>query len=104
MFQIDPSWFQVDPWLIVIIILAVVLFIAASIYWGVRAHLRQVSAGREELVGKTAEAKTTLNPKGTVFIQGESWTAISETGRVNPGEEVLITKVDGLKLYVTKKE
>ncbi|GAH14180.1 unnamed protein product, partial [marine sediment metagenome] len=36
--------------------------------------------------------------------QGERWTAISETGRVEPEEEVIITKVDGLKLYVIKKE
>ncbi len=104
MFQLDPSWFQVDTWLIVIIILAVIIFVAAAIYWGVRAHLLQASAGREELVGKIAEVKTTLNPRGTVFIQGESWTAISESGRANPGEEVLIAKVDGLKLYVDRKK
>ena len=45
-----------------------------------------------------------MKPKGTVFIDGERWTAISEKGRMEPGEEVIITKVDGLKLYVTKKE
>ncbi|MBE9482791.1 MAG: NfeD family protein, partial [Chloroflexi bacterium] len=47
--------------------------------------------------------KIALEPKGVVFIQGERWTAVSEKGRVEPGEEVIITKVDGLKLYVTKK-
>ena len=36
-------------------------------------------------------------------IQGESWTAISEAGQIEPGEEVIITRVDGLKLWVTKK-
>jgi membrane-bound serine protease (ClpP class) len=51
----------------------------------------------------TAEVMTVIEPKGTVFIQGERWTAISEEGRVEPGEEVIITKVDGLKLWVTKK-
>jgi membrane-bound ClpP family serine protease len=45
-----------------------------------------------------------MKPKGTVFIQGERWMAISEAGRMEPGEEVIITKVDGLKLWVTKKE
>jgi len=39
-----------------------------------------------------------------VRVEGERWTAISEKGRVTKGEEVIITKVDGLKLYVTKKE
>ena len=102
-FRIDPSWFRVDLWLIVLVAVCIVAFLAITVIWGIRAHRRQVSAGREELVGKTAEVKVALDPKGTVFVEGEQWTAISETGRVEPGEEVIITKVDGLKLYVTRK-
>ena len=105
MFQIDYSrLFQVDPWLIAVIVIGIAAFVAFSIIWGIRAHQHQVSAGREELIGKTAEVKTVMNPKGTVFIQGERWTAVSDKGRVEPGEEVIITKIDGLKLHVTKKE
>ncbi|MFC1941429.1 NfeD family protein [Chloroflexota bacterium] len=102
--QINPSWFQIDPWFIALAVICIIAFIAISVIWGIRAHRRQISAGREELVGKTAEVKVALKPKGTVFIEGEQWTAISETGRVSPGEEVIISKVDGLKLYVTKKQ
>ena len=104
MFQIDPSWFQTDPWLITVVIICIVIFCAIAIIWGIRAHRRQVSAGREDLIGKTAEVKATLKPKGIVFIQGERWTAISEQGWVKPVEEVIVTKVDGLKLWVIKKE
>jgi len=89
--------------LIIAVVIFFVAFITISVIWGIRAHRHQASAGREELVGKTAEVKIALEPKGIVFIQGERWTAISEKGRVKPGEEVIITKVDGLKLYVTKK-
>ena len=96
--------FQVDPWQIAIIVIGIVAFFAIAIIWGVRAHRYQISAGREELIGKTAEAETALEPKGIVFIEGERWKAISEQGRVKPGEEVTVTKVDGLKLWVTKKE
>ncbi len=103
MFQIDPSWFQVDPWLIAIVAICIIAFVALVIYLGIRVHRRQVSAGREDLVGKIAEVKIALEPKGIVFSQGERWTAISETGQVEPGEEVIITKVAGLKLWVTKK-
>jgi len=56
------------------------------------------------LVGKTAEVKVALEPRGIVFVEGEQWTAISESGRVESGEEVIISRVDGLKLYVTKKQ
>ena len=104
MLQINPSWLQTDPWLIALVIIGVIAFIAVAVIWGIRAHQHQISAGREDLVGKTAEVKVALKPKGTVFIQGERWTAISEKGWVKPGEEVIITKVDGLKLWVTKKE
>ena len=103
-FPIDLSWFQMDPWLIAIVIICVIAFIAVTVIWGIRAHRYQISAGREELVGRIAEVKIALEPKGTVFIEGEQWTAISGSGRVEPGEEVIITKVDGLKLYVTKKQ
>ena len=96
--------FQIDPWLIAIVVIGVVAFCVVSIIWGIRAHRHQASAGKEELVGKPAEVKTTLDPKGEVFIQGERWVAISEKGRIKSGEEVVITKVDGLKLWVTKKE
>ena len=102
MLQINPNWFQIEPWLIAVMIICIIAFFAAAVYWGIRAHRRQISAGREDLIGKTAEVKVALQPKGTVFIEGERWTAISEKDRVEPGEEVIITKVDGLKLYVTK--
>ena len=104
MFQINPTWFRIDPWLIAIVAIGIAVSLAITIIWGIRAHHHQVSAGREELIGKTAEVKIALEPKGVVFIQGERWTAISDSGRVKPGEEVIITKVDGLKLWVTKKE
>lgn len=103
MFEINPDWLQFPPWLNISIIIGIIGFIAASIYYGIRAHQSQALAGREELVGKSAEVITALEPKGEIFIQGERWTAILDEGQAQPGEEVTITKVDGLKLRVTKK-
>ena len=95
--------FQVEAWMIVILIIIVVIFLAITIIWGIRAHRGKISAGREDLVGKTAEVKIALEPKGIVMVEGERWTAVSESGRLEPGEEVIISRVDSLKLYVTKK-
>jgi membrane-bound ClpP family serine protease len=94
----------VEPWIIVIIVLCAITFLAVTVIWGMRAHRLRIAAGREELIGKTAEVKAALEPKGIVLVEGERWSAVSETGRVETGEEVIITKVDGLKLYVTKKQ
>ena len=96
--------YQIDPWLIAIIVICIVVFLAVTIIWGIRAHRRQISAGREDLIGKTAEVKVTLEPKGVVFVEGERWTAVSKEDRVEPGEEVIVNEVDGLKLWVTKKQ
>ncbi len=100
--------FIIDLWLIIVLIIVGIIcvgaFLVVTIIWGSRAHRLRVSAGREDLIGKTAEVKVPLEPKGTVFVEGERWSAVSESGRVEPGEEVIITKVDGLKLYVTKKQ
>ena len=95
---------EIDLWLIILVIVAVVAFIVFVIIYGIRAHQQQVSAGREELIGRVAEVTALMEPKGMVRIEGEQWAAILEKGRAEPGEEVFITKVEGLKLRVTKKE
>jgi membrane-bound serine protease (ClpP class) len=98
------SLFQVNPWLIATVVIVITLVFVFVISRILRAHRRQASTGREELSGKTAVAKETLDPEGIVLLKGERWTAIAEKGPVKPGEEVTVTKVDGLILHVTKKE
>ena len=103
LFQGGSPVFRVDPWLIAIvtiILVGVFFFVISRV---VRAHRKQATTGREELVGKVAVARTALDPEGLVFFKGERWEAVSEVGKIEPREEVVITKVDGLKLYVTKK-
>jgi membrane-bound serine protease (ClpP class) len=104
LFPGGSSLFRVDPWLIAVITILIVAVFAFVISRIVRAHRRQATTGREELVGKTALVKTALEPEGIVLFKGERWTAISERGRVKPGETVIITRVEGLKLYVKKQK
>lgn len=103
LFPGEAPMFQVNPWLIATVVIIITALFAFVINRVVGAHRRQAKTGREELVGKTAIVKQALEPEGTIFFKGERWTAISEKGRVKPGEEVIITKVDGLILHVTKK-
>ena len=84
------------------IIVAVVLYFV--VIWVLRTYRNQVAAGREELIGRTAVVKIALAPKGVVLVEGERWAAVIDMGRAEPEEEVTITKVDGLKLMVTKKQ
>ncbi|MFC2070448.1 nodulation protein NfeD [Chloroflexota bacterium] len=96
--------FQVNPWLIAGITLLFVTFFVFVIQRVIKAHRGQATTGWEELIGKPATVKVALAPEGQVLFRGEHWIAISEEGAVEPGEEVIINKVDKLKLYVTKKD
>ncbi|MFC1961540.1 NfeD family protein [Chloroflexota bacterium] len=99
---LNPNWFQIDPWILIVAAIIVAIILVPVVIWSVRAHQQQILAGREEMVGKTAVVDTPLTPKGVVFIDGERWTAISEEGQVKAEEEVIVTRVQGLKLYVKK--
>lgn len=103
LFQGAPPLFRIDPWLIATVTIVIAALFAFVINRAISAHRKQAKTGREELLGKTASVKVALDPEGTVSLKGEYWTAITDTSRVEPGEEVVITKVDGLMLYVTKK-
>ncbi len=92
-----------DRWLITLLILLVGGFTALAVYLILRTYRRQATTGKEDLRGKTAVVKETLDPQGTVIYLGDLWTAVSVSGRVETGEEVLITEVQGLKLIVKKK-
>jgi membrane-bound serine protease (ClpP class) len=96
--------FRVDIWLIVVIAILFAALLAFVLNRIVSAHKRQAATGREELPGKIAVVRSALNPEGTVFYEGEIWTAILDEGLAAPKEEVIINRFDNLKLYVSKKE
>ncbi len=103
LFQGAPQLFQVDPWLIATVTILISGALAFIIQRAISTHRKQSVTGREALMGKTAVVKVALNPAGTVFYKGERWSAVSESGEVKPGEEVIINRIDGLTLYVTGK-
>ena len=94
---------HVDTGLVIGVVVGFTAFAVFVIGAIIRGQRRRKATGAEGMIGTIAIAKTPLDPAGTVLAQGELWTAASEGGRVAPGEEVTITKVEGLKLWVTKK-
>ena len=95
--------FHVDWWLIALVIILVAGFVAFAAFRIAVVYRRQATTGKEDLKGKTAVVRVALDPEGTVLYQGELWAAISNSGKIEPGEEVTIAKIDGLRLTVTKK-
>ena len=95
--------FKVTIGLIITVAVLMAVLFAFVINRVIAAHRRQAATGREELIGKKATVRTLLEPEGTIFHEGEIWRAVLDKGRAEPEEEVIITRAEGLKLYVTKK-
>jgi membrane-bound serine protease (ClpP class) len=94
---------EVDKRLIAGVVVGVTVFAVFVLGAIIRGQRRRKTTGAEGMIGEIAIAKSPLDPTGTVLAQGELWTATLEGGRVTPGEEVIIAKVEGLKLWVKKK-
>lgn len=100
----QAPYFSISPYLIIGVVLGVTAFFVFVVGAVVRAHRRPVTIGLESLVGRTTVARTDLDPEGQVFLEGERWLAYSKSGPVKAGEEVVVTKVEGLRLTVSKQQ
>jgi membrane-bound serine protease (ClpP class) len=99
----NPPEFQVSKWLIYGLaagIGAFFLFVVTSI---IRVR-RMPAVVTTTLVGRQAVARSPLDPSGMVFLDGEYWSATVEAGRVEPGERVVVTGMQGLRLTVSKQK
>lgn len=92
--------FQVSRWLIYGFAAVIAFFLFSIVSAIIRARRLPATLGTYTLVGKRAVARSPLDPTGIVFINGERWTATSAEGRVEQGEAVEITGIDGIKLRV----
>ncbi len=84
---------------IVVTAAVIISFLTALVIQSLRSG---VVTGESALVGETAVVVQTLNPEGKVFISGEIWNAESPE-KIKKDDEVIIEKVDGMKLHVKKK-
>ncbi|HUS83237.1 MAG TPA: nodulation protein NfeD [Dehalococcoidia bacterium] len=92
--------FQVSRWLIFGLAAVVGLFVFTIITSIIRSRRLPAALGTYMLEGRHAVARTPLDPTGTVFVDGERWAATSTGERVERGETVEVTKVDGITLMV----
>lgn len=61
-----------------------------------------VRTGTEEMIGATAEARTSIDPEGRVWLGGALWGARLAEGAtsIDLGDKVTVEAVDGLTLVV----
>ena len=64
-----------------------------------KARLRPVVSGREQLIGASGTAMTDVYHEGEVFVHSERWSAASDSP-LHKGQTVVVTAIDGLTLKV----
>ena len=70
--------------------------------WAAQRH-EPVRTGAEQLVGSAAEARSSIDPTGRVWLEGTIWSARLAAGAssVHAGDRVTVEAVDGLTLVVS---
>jgi membrane-bound serine protease (ClpP class) len=63
-----------------------------------------IETGMFALKGKTGVSKTVLRPGGKVFIEGEVFDAVANSGFIDKDVNIIVTKVEATQLYVDKTE
>ncbi|MEO9175483.1 MAG: NfeD family protein, partial [Gaiellales bacterium] len=102
LFRVDGSPYgtisPVPLVLVTAVALLVVLLVARKV---IQARLLPpFELCNEALVGSRATVLTPLARAGQVLVHGERWGAVADDGSYWPGEQLIVTKVDGLTLHV----
>ena len=88
-----------------IISLASVALTIKAMYEARKAGKYSSPTDPKRLIGQVGTTTTALNPRGSVLIAGEQWTAVSDSDAPLPiGIRVVILEVDGLVLKVFKAD
>lgn len=98
-----PIWVQ----LIVFVVASVATLLSARPFVKKYIKPRIIRTNADAIIGETAVVISPVNNldmKGRVAIKGLDWAAISENSETfSEGEQVVIKKIDGVKLVISKK-
>lgn len=76
------------------------LFFLFLVTMGLRAQRARQASGNKAFIGQPAIAMEALDPGGHVQFMGEIWNAVSRSGRVEKGEQVIVKESKDLTLFV----
>ena len=93
---------KLSRWVIISATAVTALFFLFVVGVGLKAQRRKVFSGIGGMVGATGTSLDTLDPFGTVKVQGETWNAESVSGKISTGEKVVVIEMKNLKLFVEK--
>jgi membrane-bound serine protease (ClpP class) len=92
----------VNRWLLLSAGATFAAFFLLALRAGLRARRMPVFDSLEHLPGALGIAASSLAPGGTVLVLNEAWSAVSDGGTIEPGEEVEVVAREGLTLRVRR--
>ncbi len=101
LFESSLPFYRVSYSLIGAVVLATALFFVFATTLVVKAHMRRSVTGMEGMIGARGRAISRIEKNGKVFVNGEYWDAFSDEV-IEEGAEIIVTRVEGLKLQVRK--
>ncbi len=99
---INDAQMHVSRPLIAAVTVSVIGFFVFALGAIVKGQKRKVVTGVQGMIGRPGQARTALEPEGTVFADGTLWTAESVEGVIEKGADVEVVEVDGLRLRVRR--
>jgi membrane-bound serine protease (ClpP class) len=81
-----------------------VLFSLLVVRTAMRMHGRPAITGSQRLTGASGIARSQLNPRGTVTVAGQVWSARLRTGQLDAGRPIRVLGRTGLVLDVEPTE
>jgi membrane protein implicated in regulation of membrane protease activity len=92
-----------QPWGWVAVLGAAAIDVVETAFFVRWSKRRRATVGAETLVGRTAVVVRALAPQGQVKLDGEVWEARCSE-ELLPGDEVVVTAVEGLVLAVEPRK
>ena len=95
----DAPFMQVSLSFLLPTVITIGTLVGTVIWVAAKGGRRRPVTGVEGMIGSIGIAKTDLNPRGQILVQGEIWEAISQTP-IRKGEAAEVTSIEGLTMKV----
>ena len=95
----DAPFLQVSLFFLLPTVMTIGGLIGIIAWTAVKSTHRRPITGAEGMIGSIGIAKTDVNPRGQITVQGEIWEAVSQTP-IRQGEAAEVMSVEGLTVKV----
>jgi membrane-bound serine protease (ClpP class) len=102
LFKSEAEYLRASLSVLLPVIFTTAVFVAFVVWLVARAHIKKPVTGAQGIVGMKGKVILPLGSdnQGRVLVYGEIWSTKSDISELKPGEEVVVTGIEGLLLEV----